>query len=352
MTAASEPDCATRWEALPRAHGEPPAQGRLRVEPEDFQVDELLGFEAAGKGQHVLLQVRKRGVNTQWLAGAIARHAGVTAAAVGYCGLKDRHALTTQWLSVDLAGRPEPDWSALAIEGVEVLAARAHDRKLRRGAHRANRFRVRLRDVLGERAGIEARLRRVREAGAPSYFGEQRFGARGENPARALEMLAGKRRVRDRGERGIYLSAARAVVFNRVLAARVSAGTWALALAGEVLMLDGRHSRFLAEASTAELAERVARGELHPTGPLWGRGEPESRGECRALEASALAGCGAWLAALEAAGLEQDRRALRVLLPDLAWEWLPEGDLRLAFTLTSGAYATAVLREILAGPAA
>jgi len=341
-----QPDCIIPWEALPRAHGEPPATARLRAWPEDFVVDEVLGFEPAGRGQHVLLRVRKRGVNTQWLARELARCCGVAPVAVGFSGLKDRNAVTTQWLSVDLAGRPEPEWAGLPIPGVEVLAAHRHDRKLRRGAHRANRFELLLRGVRGEPAALEARLGRLREAGAPNYFGEQRFGAEGANPAKALEMLTGGRRVRDRGERGIYLSAARAVVFNRVLAARVVAGNWDRALPGEVLMIDGRHSRFLAEDLTREIAARVGAGELHPTGPLWGRGEAETRGEARRQEEAELVACAAWLPALESAGLEQDRRALRVLPREMTWEWAAPDELRVGLTLAAGAYATAVLREV------
>ena len=346
MDADAGMSCYVPWVDLPRAHGHPPATARWRVVPEDFVVEEVLGFAPAGKGQHVLLEVRKRGANTPWVARELARLAGVATSAVGYSGLKDRHAVTTQWFSLDLAGHPEPDWASLGVEGVEVLAAYRHDRKLRRGAHRANRFRLRLRDLEGDRVAIESRLATVRDHGVPDYFGEQRFGRGGANPERALAMLIGELRVRDRNERSLYLSAARSVLFNRVLAARVAGGIWDRALAGEVLMLEGRHSWFVADEVTAELGERVTRGELHPTGPLWGRGELDSRADGRAAEEAALAGCELWCRGLERAGLEQDRRALRVLARDLTWEWLPEGDIVLAFTLVAGAYATALLREV------
>ncbi len=337
--AGAVPCSPIRWDDLPRAHGEPPVRARWRAVPEDFVVEEVLG-------QHVLLQVRKRGANTQWVARELARIAGVAPLAVGYSGLKDRDAVTTQWFSVDLAGRPEPDWGGLAPGAVEVLGAHRHDRKLRRGSHRANRFTLRLREVAGEREALAVRLLRLLEAGFPNYFGEQRFGRDGGNPDKALAMLAGRLRAKDRAERGLYLSAARSVLFNRVLAARVVAGTWDRLLAGEVLMLDGRHSRFLAGEPAEELVARLARGELHPTGPLWGRGEAESRGQARGAEEAALAGCEAWCRGLEQAGLEQDRRALRVLTRDLAWRWVGEDALELTFTLPAGAYATALLREV------
>ncbi len=342
----------TRWDDLPRAHGEPPVRARWRAVPEDFVVEEVLGFEPAGSGQHVLLQVRKRGANTQWVARELARIAGVAPLAVGYSGLKDRDAVTTQWFSVDLAGRAEPDWAGVAPGAVEVLAVHRHDRKLRRGSHRANRFTLRLRDVAGDHEELEARLARLREAGLPNYFGEQRFGREGANPDKALAMLAGRPRVKDRAERGLYLSAARSVLFNRVLAARVVAGTWDRLLPGDVLMLDGRHSRFLAAESTDQLVARVSSGELHPTGPLWGRGDLESRDEARRVEDAALGACEAWCRGLDRAGLDPDRRALRALARDLAWRWTADDTIDLTFTLAAGAYATALLREVAlaAGP--
>lgn len=340
--------CHLPWAELPRACGPPPGRARLRASPEDFRVDEEIGFPPAGNGQHVLLRLRKRSTNTGWLAGRLAALAGVAPVAVGYCGLKDRDAVTSQWFSVDLAGRPEPDWTALVADGVEVLSVARHDRKLRRGAHRANRFALVLREVEGDREAVEARLERLAAAGIPSYFGPQRFGREEENPDRALAMLRGEQRVRDRATRGLYLSAARAVVFNRVLAARVADATWDRALPGDVLMLDGRHSWFVAEPLPPDVLERVARGDLHPTGPLWGEGDPPVRGEARVAEDTARAGCEAWCEGLARAGLEQDRRALRVMARDLAWTWLSEGNLELAFTLPPGAYATALLREVVA----
>jgi tRNA pseudouridine13 synthase len=134
-----------------------------------------------------------------------------------------------------------------------------------------------------------------------------------------------------------------------VLAARVAAGTLDRALARDDLMLDRRHSWFVADELTNDLAERTARGELHPTGPLWGRGQLATRAEAQAAEEAALQGCEVWRRGLEQAGLEQDRRALRALARDLAWEWVPDGGLALAFTLAAGAYATALLREVVRG---
>ncbi len=326
----------------PRAGGHPPAAARLRQSPEDFQVEELLGFAPSGEGQHVLLQLRKRDANTEWVARRLARLAGVGRQAVGYAGLKDRRAVTSQWFSVDLAGRAMPDWARLAEADIEVLHWARHDRKLRHGAVRANRFRIVLRHLGGDQAGLVSRLERLARQGAPNYFGPQRFGR--DNLQQAAAMLLEGRPVRDRFRRGIYLSTARAWLFNRVLARRVAEGCWDEALPGDVMMLEGSHSIFPCPHPDADIRHRLAAGDSHPTGPLWGSGPSPVSDAAATLEEAALAGDSAWRQALEAAGLRHQRRALRVLPRELQWQL--DGDaLTLCFVLPAGCYATSVLRE-------
>ena len=124
---------------FPRFHGAPPATGVIRSLPEDFQVDEQLGFEPEGRGEHLFVLLRKRGENTQWIARQLAELAGIKPVDVNYAGLKDRHAVTTQWFSLWLPGQPDPDLSGLP-DTVSVLKTARHSRKLKRGGHRCNRF--------------------------------------------------------------------------------------------------------------------------------------------------------------------------------------------------------------------
>ncbi|MDX1606890.1 MAG: tRNA pseudouridine(13) synthase TruD, partial [Candidatus Competibacterales bacterium] len=180
--------------ALPRALGDPPVRGRYRVEPEDFQVHEQLGFAPSGAGEHVLLRVVKRDLDTERVARALARHAGVRASAVGYAGLKDRRAVAEQWFSVQLPGREAPDWDGLELPGVEVLEQHRHDRKLRRGALAGNRFRLVLRSLEGDPGELQQRWQRILSRGVPNYFGPQRFGRDGANLDRALALFARERR--------------------------------------------------------------------------------------------------------------------------------------------------------------
>lgn len=328
---------------LPRAHGAPVLSARMRAAPEDFRVDEDLGFAPSGEGEHLFLAIEKRGANTAWVAQQLARWAGIAEHGVGYAGLKDRHAVTTQAFTVHLPKRTAPDFAALEHPDFRVLSHAWHARKLPRGALRGNRFGLLLRQVQGEREAIEARLAAIRAGGVPNYFGEQRFGRDGGNLAQARAMFAGKRLPRDK--RSILLSAARSAIFNDVVARRVEAGTWDRAIDGDVFMLEGTHSVFGPEPATPALQARLRALDVHPTGTLWGAGPLRSTGDCAALESAVSAQHAELAAGLENAGLKQERRALRLAVRDLAWEWR-ESAIFLEFFLPAGAYATTVLQAL------
>lgn len=329
-----------------RAHGPVTIAARIRSVPEDFRVDEVLGFVADGEGPHVLLTVEKRGANTRWVADELARFAGVPSREVGYAGMKDRHAVTLQHFTLPLDRRPEPDWSAVANGSFRVLKAERHRRKLKTGTLEGNRFRLVLRDISGAVSELTPKLESIRSQGVPNYFGEQRFGRGAANIARAEAALSGKLRVHDRRLFSLLLSTARSLIFNDLLSQRVKAGTWNKLLNGEVLMLDGSHSVFLAVEGDAELPSRLANGDVHPTGPLWGRGEPMTTGGVRNLEADVAARHPALTQGLAKVGVDMSRRALRLPVRDLAW-CEEEGNLVLEFFLPAGAYATVVLRELV-----
>ncbi len=327
----------------PRAHGAPLARVSVRTVPEDFYVEECLGFAPAGSGAHLLLQVRKREANTAWVARELARHAGCRSADVGYAGLKDRHAVTVQWFSVPHAARSSVQWAGFSGPGFEVLAAHPHSRKLPRGAHEGNRFRITARGVLTAPEALQERVHRIEVQGVPNYFGPQRFGRDGANLERAVD----ESRALRPSERGFVLSAARSLVFNAVLAERVRSGSWAQLQAGDRAVLDGRGSHFAVEAPDATLAARCERLEIHPSGPLWGAGALHSQGVVRTLEQRVAAEHAPFCARLEGAGMRQERRSLRVAVRELSVQLQPEAVV-LTFRLARGAYATAVLRELFA----
>lgn len=286
----------------------------FRSEPEDFRVDETLGFAPEGAGEHLLIHLKKRDQNTRWVASLLAEYYGVAESGVGYCGLKDRKAVTSQWFSVHLPGAaetPEP-----ALPGCEILSSGRHSKKLRPGMHLSNSFTIVLRfdpSQIGPplKDDLDRRLELIAARGVPNYFGEQRFGRDGNN-LREVAAIVSRKHPRFKGKRGgLYLSAARSWLFNQVLAARVSEGSW------------------------LEVAD----------GPLWGRGRPLVTGKLVEEEADILRPWRSWLLALEHSGLKQERRPLALRPQNLTWQW-QNSHLVLEFTLGPGEYATAILREL------
>jgi len=329
---------------LPYTFGGPAATGKIKREPDDFIVEEMLGFALTGEGEHIFLKIRKRGENTDYIARQIARFAGLPNMAVSYAGLKDRHAVTAQWFGVHLPGKREVDWRGLESETVSVLEAVRHNRKLKTGALQGNRFIITVRDWQGDRAALEGALAKIKAEGVPNYFGPQRFGRESNNLVQAEALFKGELKLRDRKLEGIYLSAARSEIFNRVLARRVEAGNWNRAIDGDVFMFAGSRSFFRAEINE-ETLRRVAEHAIHPSGPLWGVGEIATTGTALALEQAVAAEYSALCEGLERKAVEFARRPLRLTMPDLSFEFPDAASLRLSFSLPAGAYATVVLRE-------
>ncbi len=328
--------------------GVPPLRhGVVKRKPEDFRVTELPLVEPAGEGEHLWLRVRKRGCNTTAVAAMLARAAGVPVRDVSYAGLKDRQAVTEQWFSIHLPGRVVDIPEALD-DGVEVLTQRRHDRKLRRGALRGNRFRIVVRDCEGERNAADAMLSRLATEGFPNYFGEQRFGRDGGNIVKARQMLRGKRRVRDRAQRSLLISAARSLVFNDLLARRVEQGSWHRPIAGDLMLLGESNSLFAVETVDEALLQRAGQGEIHPSGPLPGSpAKLAPTAEAAELENAVLEEHATLIKGLAKQRVTAARRALRVVPAELSHHWLDDSTLELTFSLPSGAYATSLLRELI-----
>jgi tRNA pseudouridine13 synthase len=338
--------------APPRAGGEPEASGRLRSVPEDFVVEEDLGFAPDGDGSHLLLKVRKRNANTGWVAQELAQGLGCAVRDVGFAGLKDRRAVAIQWFSVPVTPGALAAAPGFTNPEFSVLEVHRHRRKLPRGALAGNAFNLRVRGYSGTGEELQRRCAAITRCGVPNYFGPQRFGREASNLARlaaAPEAATAPRR----GARpdSFMLSAARSLIFNAVLGERVRAGSWDRLAVGDVANLDGRGSVFAVDELTAELPARLAALEVHPTGPMWGVGDLMSRAAVRELEQHQAAQLEAAARFVVAAGLRQERRSLRLKVRDLTWTQDAEGVL-LRFWLRSGSFATAVLREILGDHAA
>ncbi len=317
----------TRTTSLPQWPSAYPASGAsatLKRLNDDFVVTELPLQLPSGAGEHLWLDIEKNGANTAFVAQLLAQAAGVQERDVGYAGLKDRHAVTRQWFSIYLPKGETPDLTPLQHPEFRVLNQSRHVKKLRPGDLQGNRFRIVLRDVIGDRDAIQANLEAVASQGVPNYFGAQRFGFEGGNVEQGRAMLAREIRVRNPKKKGIYLSAVRSFVFNEVLALRIQQGLWGKTLPGDVMDEAGR-----------------------PTGPLWGRGRVTSTDQVQALENGVAARHASLCDGLEHAGLDQERRALVARPVDMAWEWPQADQLVLTFFLPAGNYATAVLDEVL-----
>jgi tRNA pseudouridine13 synthase len=326
-----------------RAFGEPVISCTIRKVNADYQVNEQLGFELSGDGEHDYLHIEKDGANTLWVARGLAGYAGIGEPDVGFAGMKDRNAVTTQWFSVRRPAGNKADWQKLELEGVRVLEENRHQRKLRRGAHTGNRFCIALRNLSGTGDRLTERLETVRDCGVPNYFGEQRFGRGGGNLDLARDFFGGKRLKR--GKRSIAISAARSFLFNRTLEDRVSLGSWNILMDGDCANLDGSGSIFRVAQADDELQHRCTTLDVHPSGALWGSGDLQTEGKVAELERSVVGAYPELLRGLERKSVLMARRALRLAVRELTWE--QEADtLRLRFFLVRGGYATAVLREI------
>jgi tRNA pseudouridine13 synthase len=328
-----------------KAYGGAQSTGVIRTVPDDFIVNEIQLFELSGEGEHAFLHIEKCNENTDYIARILARFAGVRQRDVSYAGLKDRHARTTQWFSVWLPGKPDPDWSELNSESLKVLQATRHSRKLKRGSLAGNQFTLNIRNWLGDKDILEQQLTQIKSQGVPNYFGAQRFGRNGANINKALGLFGGAKLSRNL--RGMYLSAARSYLFNQIVSQRVENASWNQALEGDLLMFTDSHSFFKADLSDATVAERITTLDTHPTAALWGRGELETSESIAELENKIATEHPEIAKGLIKFGLEQDRRAMRSQVKDLQWVFIDEECLELKFSLNAGSYATAVLREIV-----
>jgi len=327
------------------AYDSPAGEGEIRVLPEDFIVKETLSFEPSGSGEHVFLQIQKTGENTEFVARQLARFANVRQRDIGFAGLKDRHAVTTQWFSIWLPKGEQPNWQAFSSETIQVLTVTRHARKLKRGVLANNGFVLTIRNWLGDKEKTITQLNALKNHGVPNYYGSQRFGHHGQNVVKALEMFAGKKTGRE--QRSLYLSAARSFLFNQILSTRIEQENWASGLDGDVFMIEGSRSLFTCEKIDEAIATRLAENQLHPTGTLFGKGNTRLTSNALALEQTVFEKFSPLTQGLLACDLETDRRALRVMPQNLTWQF-SENTLQLSFNLPAGSYATSVLREIIA----
>ncbi len=331
----------------PYATGELPGCGGVFKEsPEDFEVEEVPAYLPSGEGEHLFLWVEKRGLATPEVVAALAKALGVPDREVGYAGLKDKQAVTRQYLSIP--AKLESRLGAFALDGARILSARRHGNKLRTGHLWANRFSIRLRGVEKPEAAKVA-FERLTEAGVPNFFGAQRFGVAGRNAELGKALVLGQRVPTrpTRFERKLFLSAYQSLLFNRALARRLDAGQFARALSGDVMRKLPEGGQFRCEAPELD-QPRVDAFEISPAGPMFGPEMVAAAGEVAVSEEALLREEGITLSDFVRGKEETEggRRPYRIPLQNA--ELSVEGrDLLFRFELSKGSYATAVLRELL-----
>lgn len=334
-------------------HGKPQSKGLLRVKQSDFKVIEQLPFLPCGEGEHLLIYIRKTGANTVFVARELAKYFQVKEQLVSYAGLKDRFAVTEQWFGIHVPGKKNYDLSDLVIEGVEVISYARHNKKLRTGALTGNRFELILRDVTALKA-LQQRWQTIVEQGVPNYFGEQRFGIDGGNIDKATALFSGTK-VKDKKKRGMYLSAARSLIFNATINERINHNLFAKPRVGDVVMLAGTQSVFHLDEVDNSIKQRLADKDIDITAPMWGAGELMTSADPQTLEQGVAEHHSVLSQGLPRFGLKQERRRIRLIVQDPCIDVLPSEDtvnnvlpaVTLSFTLAAGSYATTVLRELL-----
>lgn len=319
--------------------------GRIRSVEDDFQVTEEGAYPLSGAGEHLYLWLEKRGHTTKFVVDELARQLGVKFAEVGVAGLKDRHAVTRQWIS--LPRRFESRLESFAVPGVQILETTLHTNKLGIGHLRGNRFKIRVRGAdMESGARVQAILEQLVQRGVPNYFGPQRFGNTGENAVRGAELV---RDGRMRGPESIaikrfLISSLQSLLFNYTLRLRLERGVYDGVLRGDVAKKHESGGIFVVEDAATDSA-RASALEISATAPLYGRKvTPVAQHDARALEDEVLAAFElTWAQFKDRHG---DRRITRIKMGEARFEGAEDG-YWLEFSLPKGCFATTVLREVM-----
>ena len=334
---------------------------KLKSKADDFIVEENIPLSFSGDGEHCWIYLKKRNCNTDWVAQQLSKYCNVKKMAVSYAGLKDRHAVTSQWFSVQLPGKPTPDWKQFesgfstgkSEENIQVLQSFRHNKKLQRGALKSNNFKITLRDLSDTSDEIFESLQQrcflISQQGVPNYFGEQRFGRHYNNLDQAVKLFSNPRFRLAKHKRSLYLSAARSWMFNIILSERIKANVWNTRLPGDVFMLDGKSACFKdgfeGDGVDEEIDKRLQCNEIHPTAILWGEGDVMVTSQAAELESEIINRFPVYRDGLIAARLQAQRRACRVI-PGQFEAYRQEQNFVVSFSLPPGCYATMVPAEI------
>ncbi len=330
-------------------YGKPTVHGLYKQQYEDFIVIEELGFDLTGEGEHILVYLEKKDCNTIYVAEQLAKYVGISAKNVSYAGLKDRQAVTQQWFSLHMPGKETPDFSQFDLAGCRILQINRHNKKLKIGALKGNRFKIILRN-LSDKQAIEPKLNLIKQYGVPNYFGEQRFGREQNNMTQAIKWASGEISVKDRKKRSFYLSAARSAIFNEIVSQRIEQNIQQTVLDGDILQLSKSNSWFVSSSDELPLLQqRLQNSEINITAPMVGDSPLGTASVALEFETNCLKRWSCFEELFKKERMATIRRSILLRPEQLEWQWISENDIEISFYLPSGCYATSVLRELIIG---
>ncbi|WP_217522156.1 tRNA pseudouridine(13) synthase TruD [Vibrio metschnikovii] len=326
--------------------GQPTAKAKIKARPEHFKVIEDLGYSFSGEGEHVMVCIRKTGENTSFVANELAKACGVKSKDIGWAGLKDRHAVTEQWLSVYLPDGKLPNLTAFEKQypSIQVLAMTRHHKKLRPGDLQGNHFELTLSEVT-DIDNVVQRLQVLAEQGVPNYFGQQRFGKDGNNLHEARRWGRDNVRSRNQNQRSLYLSAARSWIFNHIVSARIQSGCFESFIEGDIALKDGV-SELVSDEQLTEFNQQLADQKVQITAALAGDNALPTQGTAQALEQQALDAEPDLMKLIRGNRMRHDRRVIALHPQQLQWQ-VDNNNILLSFTLDAGSFATSVVRELI-----
>lgn len=329
------------WSALAEVTSGPGTGGQLRQQPEDFQVQEIPAYMLCGEGEHLYLHLEKKGLTTAYLVRELGRQLGIKDRQIGVAGLKDRHALTRQWISIP--AKYEHKLDRFALEDVQIIETHRHTNKLGMGHLKGNRFIVRVREATGQAERARQLLEQLVKCGVPNYFGPQRFGLQGMNAEEGVRILAGESKIRDPRVRRFLISSVQSLIFNHFVSLRLQRGLFDAVLVGDMAKKHDTGGVFRVEDAQAE-SVRAAAAEVSATGTLFGKKTKPLTDEAGELEREALA---AFKLTPEIFSSRRgDRRLTRIFLPEASVEATEDG-YQVNLVLPKGSFATSVLRELM-----
>ncbi len=329
-------------------YGQAECSGKIKQQPEDFKVAEQLGFSFTGAGEHLFLYVQKIGLTTHELVNIIADELAVPVRQIGYSGLKDKYAITQQWLSVQLPGcKQQP--VITETEQFQILHREWHDKKLRVGVHKTNQFEITVRNIEGSVEQLSAIIGKIKNHGFANYFGEQRFGTQKDNVGQALRILNNRHKSKrlTRTKKSLFISSLRSELFNQILSNRITRSFWQQPVEGDASMLAGTQSVFV-EPISDEIIRRYIEFDIHSGVSLFGIGESRLSLLAEELENEVLSANPEICETLQNQKVKRSFRANRAVARNLQVEYLPEKDeIKLNVELDKGVYLTTLLNHFI-----